>query len=309
MYKVIDAHCDTASELLENCETLVDNNCMINKSFMEKFDSHVQVFASWVSKKEKNPMDRALKILEKAKEEIKKNDIELILSSVDLKNVINQNKQGGILAIEDARALCGKLLPLYFFYDYGVKMLTLAWNDDNEVTDGANSDKQSGLTDFGRDVVKEMNRLKMMIDISHISEKGFWDVLELSKAPVIASHSNCYSLCPHRRNLKDAQIKALVDTNGLMCINVYPPFLEENPEKADVKSIINHIEYALSLGAENNLGLGADLDGIDMTPNDFSNLSDYEKLFNELAKMNYKQELIDKITHKNFINFMERTEK
>lgn len=309
MYKIIDTHCDTASELLDREEKLENNTCMIKKSHIDEYDSCVLNFAAFVSKKEPNPMDRALKILQKAKNEIRKNDMELVLSSDDLKRVVQEKKHGAILSIEDARALCGKIMPLYFFYNYGVRMITLAWNDDNEVTDGANSKKQTGLTHFGRDVVTEMNRLNMMVDISHISEKGFWDVLDITKKPVVASHSNCYRECPHVRNLKDDQIKALVKTDGMMCVNIYPPFLEKEPEKANIKSVIRHIEYALSLGAENNIGLGSDFDGIDITPDGITNLSDYKKLFKEFEKMNYSQELIDKITHQNFINFMKRTEK
>lgn len=309
MYKIIDTHCDTASELLDRNENLKDNTCMINKSYMDEYESSVLTFAAFVSKKEPNPMDRALKILQKAKNEIRKNDIELILCCDDLERTLKEKRNGAILSIEDARALCGSIMPLYFFYNYGVRMITLAWNDENEVTDGANSKEQTGLTDFGCDVVKEMDRLNMMIDVSHISERGFWDVMETTKKPVIASHSNCYHECPHVRNLKDDQIKSLIDNEGMMCINIYPPFLEIELEKADIKSIIRHIEYALSMGAEDNIGLGSDFDGIDATPKGITNLKDYKKLFKELEKMNYSQELIDKITHKNFVNFMKRTEK
>ena len=309
MYKIIDTHCDTAAELLDKNEVLENNTCMIKKSYMDEYESCVLNFAAYVSKKAENPMDRALKILQKAKKEIKDNNIKLVLNCDELKRTLKESRHGAILSIEDARALCGKVMPLYFFYNYGVRMITLAWNDDNEVTDGANSKNQTGLTDFGRDVVREMNRLKMMIDVSHISEQGFWDVMETSRKPVIASHSNCYRECPHIRNLKDDQIKALIDNGGIMCINIYPYFLESNPEKADIKSVIRHIEYALSLGAENHLGLGSDFDGIDITTKEITNLKDYQKLFKELEKMNYSQEQIDKITHKNFINFMERIEK
>lgn len=309
MYKIIDTHCDTAAELLDRNENLVSTTCMINKSYMDEYESCVLNFAAYASKASENPMDRAIKILEKAKNEIRKNDIELILCCDDLERTLKEKRHGAILSIEDARALCGNIMPLYFFYNFGVRIITLAWNDDNEVTDGADSTKQTGLTEFGHAIVREMNRLNMMIDISHISEKGFWDVIETSKKPVIASHSNCYRECQHVRNLKDEQIKALLDNDGMMCINIYPPFLEIEPEKADVKSVIRHIEYALSQGAEDNLGLGSDFDGIDATPKGITNLKDYQKLFKELEKMNYSQELIDKITHQNFINFMKRTEK
>ena len=220
MYSLIDTHCDTMSELLDKNETLEKNSGMINLSMMKGFNFYVQFFAAYVNKKYENPMLRAVEILDKAKEEIRNNNVNLILSYDDLEKTIKTNSLGAILSIEDARALCGSLASLRFFYDYGVRAMTLAWNDNNDVTDGADSLKNLGLTPFGKDVVKEMNKLGMMIDVSHITEKGFFDVLKESKAPVMASHSNCFSVCNHRRNLKDGQIKALIENDGIMCINI-----------------------------------------------------------------------------------------
>jgi len=306
MYKVIDTHCDTASTLLDRGETLEKNSCMVNLSAMKKYESYVQFFAAFVNKRHQNPMLRAVEILDKAKQEIKQHNIKLILNSNDLDYVINNNSCGGILAIEDARALCASLSSLRFFYDYGVRAVTLAWNDDNEVTDGANSLKNSGLTPFGKEVVKEMNRLNMIVDVSHITEKGFYDVLEESGAPILASHSNCYSVCSHRRNLSDEQIKALIKNDGLMCVNIYPPFLENEPCNACIDSVISHIDHVLSLGGENHLGLGSDFDGIDKTPKDMHNLSDYEKIFEKMIKLGYNTNIIDKITYLNAQNFIKK---
>lgn len=306
MYKIIDTHCDTASELLDQRKTFENFDGMINLSMMKEYKSYIQIFAAWISKESQNPKQRAVVILDKAKEEIKKNNINLILSCEDLENTINTNSLGGILAIEDARALCGSLSAVRFFYDYGVRALTLAWNDDNEVTAGvANEEKSAGLTDFGVEVVQEMNRLGMIVDVSHITEKGFWDVLSVSKKPVMASHSNCYSVCKHRRNLKDEQIKALIKNGGIMGINIYPPFLENDPEKANIKSVIRHIDHALSLGAYDNICLGSDFDGIDTTTVDITDASCYVKLIDAM-KEQYSDELIDKITHKNFIEFYKK---
>lgn len=307
MYSLIDTHCDTMSELLDKGESLDKNSCMIDISMMEKYKSYIQFFAAFVSKKYKNPMLRAVEILDKAKQEIKKNNINLILTKDDLEAVLKSGQKGAILAIEDARALCGSLSAVRFFYDYGVRAITLAWNDDNEVTDGADSQKNSGLTPFGKNVVKEMNMLNMMIDVSHITEKGFYDVLDASKKPVMASHSNCFSVCHHRRNLKDEQIKALIENGGIMCINIYPLFLTDKKE-CTADDVLRHIDYALSLGAEDNLGLGSDFDGIDKTPKDIKNLVQYEKLFEKMYKLGYNMELLDKITHKNVFNFMRRVE-
>ena len=283
MYKIIDTHCDTASKLLDFNDYLNENKTMVNISAMKKYKSYIQFFAAFVSKDFPNPMLRAVEILDKAKEEIKKNNINLILSYEDFENTINKNSYGGILAIEDARALCGSLSSVRFFYDYGVRAMTLAWNDDNEVTAGvANVEKDAGLTNFGADVVREMNRLGMIVDVSHITEKGFWDVMNISTKPVMASHSNCYSVCSHRRNLKDEQIKALIKNGGIMGINIYPLFLENEPEKANIKSVIRHIDHALSLGAEDNICLGSDFDGIDITPPDITDVSCYIKLIDAM---------------------------
>ena len=306
MYKIIDTHCDTAAELLDRGETLEKTNCMVNLSDMKKYESYVQFFAAFVSKKYQNPMLRAVEILDKAKREIKENDIKLILNSNDLDDVINKNLCGGLLAIEDARAICGSLSSLRFFYDYGVRAMTLAWNDDNEVTDGADSLKNSGLTPFGKEVVKEMNNLNLIVDVSHITEKGFYDVIEESSAPVMASHSNCYSVCSHRRNLCDEQIKTLIKNGGVMCVNIYPPFLENEPEKAGIDSIISHIDHALSLGAENNLGLGSDFDGITKTPKNINKLEDYEKIFEKMIKLGYNTSIIEKITSLNVQKFVKK---
>lgn len=307
MFSIVDTHCDTMSELLDCKETLAKNKRMINVEMMKCFGSYVQFYAAYVNKKYKNPMLRCVEILDKAKCEININGINLILNSTDLKNTIKSGKNGAVLTIEDARALCGKIASVRFFYDYGVRAITLAWNDDNEVTDGADSEKNSGLTAFGKEVVKEMNRLNMIVDVSHITEKGFYDVLETTKSPIMASHSNCYSICCHRRNLKDEQIKALIKNDGIMCINIYPPFLCENGD-ATTDDVISHIDYALSLGAEDNLGLGSDFDGIEKTPSDIKNLREYERLFEKMLKMGYKMELIDKITNKNVVEFMTRVE-
>ncbi len=307
MYKIIDTHCDTAEILLDFGKNLSDKSNMVNTAAMKEYSSYVQFFAAYVKKDFPNSMLRAVEILDKAKEEIIANDINLILSYEDLENTINTNRLGGVLAIEDARALCGSLSSVRFFYDYGVRAMTLAWNDDNEVTAGvANEDRTAGLTDFGREVVREMNRLGMIVDVSHITEKGFWDVMEVSKKPVMASHSSCYSVCSHRRNLKNEQIKALIKNGGIMGINIYPLFLENEPEKADISSVIRHIDHALSLGAEDNICLGSDFDGIDTTPADITDASCYIKIIDAMKEAGYSDELIDKITHKNFMEFYKK---
>ena len=211
------------------------------------------------------------------------------------------------MAIEDARALCGSLSVLRMYYELGVRAITLAWNDDNDVADGALSARGVGLTEFGKRVVQEMNRLHMIVDVSHMTPKGFWDVLSTSGAPVMASHSNCTTVCAHKRNLDDKQICALIEKQGFIGVNLYPIFLSDCG-RADRKTILVHIEHILSLGGENIIGLGSDFDGVDCLPHGIRSASDYAALFDDMARIGYSDALIAKITHTNMINFMKRIE-
>lgn len=309
-YTIVDAHCDTAEKLLDKDEALHSNTGHLSLEMMQSYSGYVQFFAAWISKEEQNPILRTLKIIDKIKTEIQKNksQLEEIRSAKDLISVLARKKCGAVLAIEDARALCGSLSVLRMYYELGVRAITLAWNDDNDVADGALSARGAGLTDFGKSVVREMNRLHMIVDVSHIAPKGFWDVLSISNAPVMASHSNCNAVCAHKRNLDDRQIQALIYQQGFIGINLYPVFLS-NSGRADITTILRHTEHILSLGGENILGLGSDFDGVDNLPNGILGANDYIALFNEMARIGYSDALIAKITHENMINFMKRIEK
>lgn len=309
-YTVIDAHCDTASELLDRGETLLDNTCHLSLKHMLTYQSYVQFFAAWVSKQETSPYRRALQILSYLKGEIKKysEKIAEIHTAEELKKVIENHKCGVILSIEDGRAIEGSLEKLHELYNFGVRAMTLAWNDNNEITDGIDSCYGRGLTPFGKTVVSEMNRLGMIVDVSHITEKGFWDVLEVSTRPVMASHSNCRSLCSHRRNLEDEQIKALIASKGFIGINLYREFLTDWGE-ANLDGVIHHIEHIASLGGEHIMGLGSDFDGMDALPKEISHAGDYDKIFDRMCVLGYTDDFIEKITHKNMIQFIERVEK
>ena len=309
-FSIIDTHCDTASEILDSNENLLENTRHLSLNKLNCYNSYVQFFAAWIDKNSKNPFLRAVEILDKIKTEVKKNSdiIEEITDLNDVKNVIEKGKHGAIYSIEDARALCASIASIRAFYDLGVRAITLAWNDDNEVTDGINSIRGAGLTAFGKEVVREMNRLKMIVDVSHITEKGFYDVLEVSKSPIMASHSNAKAICSHRRNLSNEQIKAMIDNKGIICVNVYPEFLSDI-RQANVDTIISHIEHIMSLGGENHIGLGSDFDGIGCLPDGIQGPEDYIKLFERMSKRGFTDEQIDKISHKNMLNFIERIEK
>lgn len=305
---VFDAHCDTLQKITDSGEDLLHNSYHVDiERIIEMQNKYVQVFAAFINKEQDvlPPFLRCRQLIDKYFEEVKKNNSSICHcnSSKEVKKALEENKIASLLSIEGGEAFEGKLENLHCFYNQGVRIVTLTWNFSNELCDGIEVN-QKGLSDFGKKVVSEMNSLGMLIDVSHISEKGFWDVLENSKKPIAATHSNAREICPHRRNLSDEQICAIIKNGGCIGINLYPPFLSES--KSTVKNVVEHIEHILSLGGENNIGLGCDFDGVDILPEGISGVKDLSKLFDELQRLGYADLLIKKLSSDNFLNLTEK---
>lgn len=207
-----------------------------------------------------------------------------------------------ILSIEGLEYLNGKTENFYKAIDLGVRCMNLTWNYTNELGESAKQDTKKGLTKFGFEILKKMNDEGILLDVSHLNEKGFFDVYEKSKKPFAAAHSNCKSLCSHYRNLTDDQIKCLIERNGIMGINFYAHFLEDNYKDASLLSIKKHIDHIYKLGGENIVALGSDLDGYEDLPSGYKNVSDTQKIidfvYNEYGSENGK-----KFAYGNFIRF------
>ena len=219
-------------------------------------------------------------------------------------NALGEKKTAGILAIEGADALEGELSNLNYFYDRGVRLITLTWNHDNEISGSIAGDTGAGLTDFGREVVCSMFKMGIIVDVSHISKRGFWDVYKLAKKynkPFVASHSNAYSICAHPRNLDDEQIEAIVETGGCIGINFYADFLSEKGE-AGVDDILKHMEHMIKLGAERNIGFGTDFDGMSRTPSGVSGVQSMGAVIARMEKRGFSQEFVENISYYNFLN-------
>ncbi len=301
----VDAHCDTITTIMKTGGTLKSNTGHIDIDRLKKYDSFVQFFAAFISPEQAKmgALRRTLDIIDKLYREIEinKNDIMLCRNYNDIVNAINSGKVAAVLTIEGGEALEGSLSVLRILYQLGVRAITLTWNFRNQIADGvADSVTNGGLTPFGREVVAEMNRLGMMVDVSHLSEAGFWDVIHLSSAPIIASHSNAKKICRHSRNLTDEQLLALKKNGGVTGINLYP-FFVINDGKAEMKHVISHIEHIVGLTGEDTLGLGSDFDGIDKTPVGLEGVQYFPDLINELLKLNYSESLINKIAGENFL--------
>jgi len=172
----------------------------------------------------------------------------------------------GLLAIEGGEVIDRSLDALFAFYRLGVRAMGLVWNYRNALADGVMTrGGGGGLTPFGKEVVKAMWEVGMVVDVSHLSEAGFWDLVRMGGGPIVASHSNARALCDHPRNLTDDQIRAIAGTGGVIGVNFYPPFLTSSG-RACIDDIVRHIEHIATVGGAACVGLGSDFDGFDTPP-------------------------------------------
>lgn len=213
----------------------------------------------------------------------------------------HQGKVAAFLSIEGAELLNCDVALLREAADWGVRAINLTWNYANAVSGTNVQEPERGLSDLGRRFVREAQKHSILMDVSHLSEPGFWDLMDITEAPVIASHSNCKALCPHPRNLTDEQIKALVANHGFAGLNFYTAFVGE---RGDMDELIAHIERFWELGGEDVLGLGGDWDGCDSLAADFSGIQDLPKLYEALSRRNYSDRLLQKLFSGNLLRVL-----
>ena len=308
---ILDAHCDTATKIMRSNEELYANSCHVDLQRLKKYDGFIQFFAAFVHPDYPpgKAYERCVEIIKSFENQIAKNAEHIVFAKnyQHITDAIARRKVAAVLTIENGSALEGDITKLDEFYGLGVRSICLTWNGSNQIACGVGGDNlDGGLTPFGTEVVKRMNELGMLVDVSHINEASFWDVIGTSTAPIIASHSNAKKLCNHPRNLTDDQFKALRKNNGVTGINLYPPFLNESGT-AGLNDVLRHIEHFMGLGGEDNVGIGADFDGISSTPEDLPGVQCLDIIFEALLKMNYPEELVRKIAGLNFLRVMEQT--
>lgn len=209
-----------------------------------------------------------------------------------------------IYSVEGCDLLANGLDQLETWRRRGVRMAALTWNYENCIGTPAKFDAFSPLKPFGRDAVKEMVRLGIAPDTSHLNERGFYDLLEMGVVP-LASHSCCQALCSHRRNLSDDQLRALFQAGGYVGINFYPSFLAEDGN-ADLDSVCDHALHMMELGGENHIGFGSDFDGIECKPEGLSGPQDFPALFAALRRRGVTEELIEAMAGKNLMAYYDR---
>lgn len=301
--KIFDAHCDVLWRLWEDKYISFNENSPLQITYdgLMKYPGSIQCMAIFVP--EEVPFSRkyevALEMIDIFYEKIVKpfDKIKVIRNQEDAQ-ALQSDEVGMILTLEGCDAIGTDLYRLRTLQRLGVRSVGLTWNYANAVADGVLEERGGGLTTFGKELVEELNSLELWADVSHLSVKGFWEVMERAKYPV-ATHSNCYQLCPHPRNLSDNQIKELIKRDGMIGINFFPLFLTTEDE-ATIADILRHIEHICALGGEFNIGLGSDFDGIDHTPVGLESYDKYEELINELSKL-YTPEQVENFCFNNFI--------
>lgn len=320
--KIIDMHCDTIMALMNTNNNIYQSDNMIDLQKLQKGNYLLQCFAMFVpyaSKEEKNysPFEVCNKMIDRYYQEIEnyKDIISPVFNYQDIENNIKNNKISSLLTIEEGGVCLGNIEFLRNFYRLGVRMMTLTWNFKNEIAspniDYFKIEKNSntklvpnlvdGLTDFGKEVVKEMNRLGMVIDCSHLGDKGFYDVIELSTKPIVCSHSCSRTICNHVRNMTDDMLLKLKQNRGVVGINYCHNFVKEDESEATVKDLVKHITYIKNLIGIDYIGLGSDFDGISNKYIQLKDASMMGLLIDELINQGYTNEEIDKICYKNVL--------
>ena len=303
--RYFDLHCDTLGECTVKNLPLRDNKeLQLSLERGRGFSAWFQCFAAWIPDTESHPLEYFRRVVQRRrKEEAQNQDGLQFCSKVnDLYSTNQEKKCGGIFTVEGASVLEGRLETLDELAENDVKVITLTWNAANEI--GGGVQEPGGLTPFGQKVLQRMEELHILPDVSHASEALFWDVLEHTQGPMLATHSNAKSLCSHPRNLTDKQFLALKQRGGLVGLNFYPVFLADSGNASAV-DILRHAEHFLSLGGEDCLAMGSDFDGA-ATPEGITGIESIERLAELFAQHGYSDALIDRIFYQNSFRFFEK---
>ena len=299
-YKVCDAHCDTLSHLVSG-GTL--ENATVTPERLAAGGVSLQVFALFATYgRGIEPYEKARRMLSAAGEF----PVPVLTGALP---AALPDAPTGVFSIEGGEILQGSLERFAEFDAAArVRMIALTWNFENEIGHPAKNGPEGGLKPFGLSLVREMNRKGVLCDVSHLNEAGFWDVIEHSTLPPVASHSNARALCEHTRNLTEAQIRAVIEKKGYIGVNFYSAFLATG-RAATLEDVYRHVDAILQLGGEDVVGFGSDFDGIDAWPEGLANPADFPALLNFLAaRGGYAPEVLEKIAGGNLFRVLKAAE-
>jgi len=370
---VIDTHNDITSPLLDNGFDLGMRGDDPNAKTKTHTDLRrmkagglgAEFFAVYVGKEfvGKKPAEgggaarRALDVIDVVKEQIRRHpeSLEAASTAADIRRIVKSGKIAALMGIEGGHAIEDSLPALRMFYNLGVRYMTLThtntndWADSEGDINNPNVNHHNGLTDFGRNVVREMNRIGMMIDISHVADKTFFDVIATTRAPVIASHSSCRAIADNSRNMTDDMLKAVAQNGGVVMVNFYDGFLDprkaklafqsramedelrlkypndakrvqdelekwrkdNDPGKTPLSVLMDHIEHVIKVAGIDHVGIGSDFDGVPLNglPEGMEDISKLPTITYELMKRGYSDADIRKVLGENLLRVMASVER
>ncbi len=312
MEKLIDLHCDTIWRLTDAGEevTLGKNAFSVNIEEMKQADTMAQFFACFVDVKSFPEKERyeegyayVKKMIERMRKEVRNfsEQIAFAKSGEEIEKNRKNGKISAILTLEEGGVLNGKTERIEELYKEGIRLITILWNYENCIgyPNSRNSEMMGkGLKPFGFEVVEKMNEKRMLIDVSHLSDGGFWDVLKTSGSPIVASHSNAREICSHPRNMTDKMIKALAEKGGVIGMNFYPSFIRENG-KACVEDVVTHIRHIVNVGCMASVCIGTDFDVFSGESIEIERAGQMYLLYHTLKRAGFTEGQIEKIWWKN----------
>jgi membrane dipeptidase len=307
-YPLADFHCDVLWKLLEHEELSFDDNADsridVTPGRLQASQAVLQTFAIYTSPEKASPTAIWKSVDLFYDKVLSHPQMHLIRSAADLDHAMNNGLTAAILSLEGVDGLQGDFTMLRLLYRLGLRAVGLTWNHANWAADGVLEPRQGGLTVKGGQFVDECERLGIILDVSHLTERGFWELADRVKRPFIASHSNAQTLCSHVRNLTDDQIKALLAIDGRIGIT-YVPYFVRDDGAATIDDVLRHIEHVASLGGARQLMLGSDFDGIEQYVQSLRHPADVTKLIDAMQKV-FPEQVVSDIASGNAIRFLKQ---
>ena len=299
---VFDGHCDTILRCWETGQDLLDNAGGVDLARGGRFGGYCQFFALF-SVDDPKTGKSARQIYEEEYAlfcrmmEAHSGRVVHCRSGEDARRAWAQGKIGAFLSVEGAHSLDCDLDQLRLAYDRGVRAVNLTWNNANALSGTNCEEPERGLSEQGRAFVREMERLGMLVDVSHLSDPGFWDVIDMARRPVIASHSNARGVWPHTRNLTDGQFTAIIKNQGVVGLNLCREFVGG---REDLDALVAHLEHFLDLGGAHTVALGGDLDGCEPVEG-IPDIAGWGALYERLLQRNYNETVLEDLFCQNFM--------
>ena len=297
---VVDLHNDYLEERVHHPEHRLFSNPKHHTDLarLKEGGVNVQFFVIWTRPDEHDDhVARAMELIDMLESDVAEcgGEIAFCRNYQEVVTTVNQHKIAAVLCLEGGQLVGNKIDNIDRFYERGMRYLTLAWNYGTDWCGGAKDDDAKGLAPFGKEVIDRLNKLGVMVDVSHVNKKSLQDILAYTDKTVIATHSGACAVNPHNRNLSDEHIKEIARRGGIIGSVFYPCFLN-NTDQATITDVIAHINYIRNLtGGVDAIALGSDFDGIDLTPVGLEDVSKFPNLTKALLAEGYTVDEITKI--------------